>query len=524
MANLADHLFRQERHHGAKTALIFEGRCYSYAEMADTVRRTAAGLAEEGIGRGTHVGLIVTSQPAFIFLQQAAFALGAILTPLNIFYRRSELEHAIRCCELDHLLMERDFVDRLPAQESPGMTRLTAVLVVDDAAVEPTGKIRSAGRLADRGTAIAGPEDLDDHDIGLMLNTSATTGTSKGVMLSLANIRANYDATPDWLGLGEQTVTLCALPLYNTFGLNQCINALMVTGCTMVLMRRFDAAQCLAAIERHRCTFFPAVPTMLQKLLDHPDAASRDLSSIRLIMTGAAPVPAALLKRIHAVMGRDTKVITGYGLTECTAIVSLEHIELDEAGKVVRPKSLGTCVPGTEMRILREDGGMAAPGEVGEICVRGPNVMAGYYKMPEHTDYAIVDGWMHTGDLGYFDEDGHGYIVDRKKDVIIRGGQNIYPADIEEALYHYPGVAEVAVIGEPDEVMGEVPVAYVALADAATVSTEDLIAWCKEELAYYKVPAAIRFLPELPKGPTGKILRRVLRPQPAASADSAKTP
>ena len=185
---------------------------------------------------------------------------------------------------------------------------------------------------------------------------------------------------------------------------------------------------------------------------------------------------------------------------------------MDADGKVMRPKSIGKVLPGIEIRIVTEDGREAAPGEVGEICMRGPNIMLGYYKMPEDTAAALAGGWLHTGDLGMFDADGHGYIVDRKKDVIIRGGQNIYPADIEEVLYHVPGVSEVAVIGVLDEALGEVPVAYVAMKPGESVSAEQLIAKCKEELAYYKVPAAIHFLPELPKGPTGKILRRGLRP------------
>jgi long-chain acyl-CoA synthetase len=347
----------------------------------------------------------------------------------------------------------------------------------------------------------------------LMLNTSATTGKAKGVMRSIDNIRANYDRTPEWLGIDGDSVILSVLPLYNTIGLNQCINALMVTGATMVLMQRFDPAKCLATIQDYRCTFFPAVPTMLQRMFDHPEAGHFDLSSIRRIMTGAAPVPAALLERIYAAMGGDTEVMTGYGLTEATAIVALQHIQLDAEGKVIRPKSIGRALPGIEMRILEPNGGDAAAGEVGEICVRGANVMQGYYKMPKETELAIVDGWLHTGDLGLRDAEGYAYIVDRKKDVIIRGGQNIYPADIEEVIYHLPGVIEVAVIGAQDERFGEVPVAFVAMRNGQKLSSDSIIAKCKEELAYYKVPASVHFLPELPKGPTGKILRRELRVQ-----------
>ena len=512
MANLADHLFRQGRERPGKRALVFGEQSWTYEEIVAIVRRLAGGLRAEGIGKGTRVGIMVGACPQFIFFQQALHALGAIVTPLNIFYRRSELAHAASIGDLEILVMAGEYLDRLPQLDAADMATVRRVFVVDPTGGLVPGLIDTVDGLEAQGTALAEPVDLEAGDVVMMLNTSATTGKAKSVMLTLANIRANYEPTSGWLGLNGDTVTLCALPLYNTFGLNQGIMALMVTGATMVLMPRFDAKQCLEAIDLHRCTFFPAVPTMLQKVFDHPDARNYDLTSISRIMTGAAPVPAALLERIYAVMGPDTTVMSGYGLTEGTAIVTLEHIELDADGRVARPKSIGKVLPGMEMRMLTEDGRIAARGEVGEICVQGPNVMLGYYKQPEETSLAIRDGWLHTGDLGVVDDAGHAYIVDRKKDLIIRGGQNIYPADIEEVIYAHPGVREVAVVGIPDDVLGEIPVAYVAMAPGETASVEDLVARCREELAYYKVPAQIHFMDELPKGPTGKILRRGLRP------------
>lgn len=513
MANLADHLFRQAHERGGKIALVFEGTSYTFAEIAERVSRIAGGFAAAGLGVGSRIGLMMSSRPEFIFFQQAAFMIGATVSPLNIFYRRNEIVHVIASCDLEYLLVDAQYAERLPEAGAAGTESLRSVFIFGgDGNALPEGA-RLAEDLLETGRPLDAPVQIPASSIGLMPNTSATTGKAKGVMLSLANIAANYDSTPDWLGITETSVTLCALPLYNTFGLNQCVNALMVTGGTLVLMPRFDAERCIEAIEKYRCSFFPAVPTMLQKLFDHPVAGKHDLGSVRRIMTGAAPVPAALLERIYAMMGSDTVVMTGYGLTEGTAIVSLEHIELDGYGRVKRPKSIGRVLPGMEMRIIGESGAETGPGEVGEICVRGPNVMTGYYKMPEDTAIALAGGWLHTGDLGMIDHDGHAYIVDRKKDVIIRGGQNVYPADIEEVLYHAPGVSEVAVIGIPDDMMGEVPIAFVALQPGAQVSADALIARCKEELAQYKVPKEVRILPELPKGPTGKILRRELRPQ-----------
>ncbi|MGG5822056.1 class I adenylate-forming enzyme family protein [Falsiroseomonas sp. HW251] len=507
MANLADHLFRQAATRPDKCALIFGERRWTYAMLATEVSQLAGDLGRFGISAGTRIGLMVSARPEFILYQQAAFALGAIVVPLNIFYRHGEIIHAVTSCDLEWLVMDGAYRERLPDRAE--VLTLKGVLLLDE--LGDNGWVRAASGIAGLGASLPAPVPRAPDDVCMMLNTSATTGKAKGVMLTLANIRANYDPTPGWLGLDEHTVTLCALPLYNTFGLNQGINALMVTGGTMVLMPRFDAEACLKAIHEHRCTFFPAVPTMLQKLVDHPDAPRYDLRSIKVIMTGAAPVPAALLERIDATMGRDTRVMTGYGLTEAAAIVSLERVELDAAGRVARPKSIGRVLPGIEWRIEREDGTIAAPGEVGEICIRGPGVMAGYYKQPEETAKAIRKGWLHSGDLGLIDADGYGYIVDRKKDVIIRGGQNIYPADVEEVIYHIPGVREVAVIAAPDDVLGEIVVAYVAAEPSAALDEAGVIARCKQELAIYKVPASVHFLDELPKGPTGKILRRGLR-------------
>jgi long-chain acyl-CoA synthetase len=311
--------------------------------------------------------------------------------------------------------------------------------------------------------------------------------------------------------LDSDEVILCALPLYNTFGLNQCINATIYLGATLVLLPKFDPLSVLQSIENWKCTFFPAVPTMLQRVLDFPEVDHFNLTSLRRFCVGAAPVPGPLLIKLRQRIAQDAIVIHGYGLTESTALVTTIQVVLDENGLVRNAKSIGRALPGIEMRIAAENGTNAQLGQVGEICIKGPCVMKGYYNAPEATSEAIVDGWLHTGDLGTMDVEGFFNIVDRKKDLIIRGGQNIYPVDIEEVLYHHPLVAEAAVIARPNEELGEVPVAFVSLKLNEVVTVDELLALCKSELAYYKVPASIQILSELPKGPTGKILRRALR-------------
>ncbi|VWX54137.1 class I adenylate-forming enzyme family protein [Novosphingobium sp. 9U] len=493
MFNRATALFERAGDCSDKPAMIFTDRAITFAELAREVLLMAGMLARHGVREGSHVGILLPSSPQFVIVQQALFALGAAVTPLNTLYRAGEIAHAAQSCDLAFLITTAELAEPLDA-----VALHAAVILVgpDSGNDEP----------------LAALADVDPAAPAMHLLTSATTGRAKGVALTGANLAANYDRTPAWLGLSQDDVILCALPLYNTFGLNQCINAMLVTGATMVLLDRFDAAACLAAIERHRCTFLPAVPTMLQKVFDHPDARTASLQSLRLIMTGGAPVPSALLKRILSA-APDVEVLTGYGLTEATALVTLTQVRLDADGEIERGRTIGRVLDGMELAI-HDDTGLEVPaGQTGEIVVRGPNLMAGYYRSPVDTHEALRDGWLRTGDIGLIDPEGYAYIVDRKKDVIIRGGQNIYPIEIEEVLYQAPGVAEVAVVARGDAMLGEVPVGFVALADGCSTSAGALIAHCQEQLARFKVPAAIEILPQLPKGPTGKILRRALRDQ-----------
>lgn len=509
MHNRASGLLHQAAVHGDRIAIHFEGQQITFAELAEDVCTAAGGLRQLGIGHGSRVGIMLPSQPEFVVIQQALFLLGAIVMPINVYYRPAEVTHAALCCELQWVVIASDLRERLPTHLRGEVPSLQGVILAD--CDEPAKGFLSLPDACAAAAPCRVPATVEPNDVVMLLNTSATTGKSKGVMLTAANLAANYDMTPGWLGLTADDVILCALPLYNTFGLNQCINAMTRAGATLVLLPRFDAEKCIRAIEHFRCSFMPGVPTMLQKILDQLGMLKSPVESLRLIMTGGAPVPAPLLQRLKIVLDPDARVVTGYGLTEGTALVTMTEVELDGLGGVLRGRTIGRVLEGMTLNVMSEDGALLGTGGIGELVVRGPNLMPGYYRAPDDTAAAIVDGTLRTGDIGYLDDEGFAYIVDRKKDVIIRGGQNIYPADIEEALYAVPGVAEAAVIGEEDEMMGEVPVAYVALAPGKSVSAEDLLASCASQLAPYKQPTAIRFLDELPKGPTGKILRRALR-------------
>lgn len=509
MHNRASGLLRQAAERGDDTAIRFENRRISFSELCEEVYTTAGGLKSLGIGRGARVGIMLPSQPEFVIIQQALFLLGATVSPINVYYRPAEVTHAVKCCELQFVILASNLRERLPIHLRDETPSLCGVILADSPQDAPGYRSLPYSRSSAAPHRVA--EAVEADDVVMLLNTSATTGKSKGVMLTAGNLAANYDRTPGWLGLTKDDVILCALPLYNTFGLNQCINAMTTVGATLVLLPRFDAGKCIKAIEQCRCSFLPAVPTMLQKILDQLGPRISALESVRLIMTGGAPVPAPMLSRLKGVLDPSARVVTGYGLTEGTALVTLTDVELAPDGELLRGRTIGRVLDGMSLGVVDESGAVLGAGEIGEFVIRGPNLMAGYYLAPEETAAALVDGTLHTGDIGYLDTEGYAYIVDRKKDIIIRGGQNIYPADIEEALYAVPGVAEAAVVGEDDPILGEVPIAYVALAPNREVSVEMLMASCSELLAQYKQPAAIRFMTELPKGPTGKILRRALR-------------
>jgi long-chain acyl-CoA synthetase len=512
MANIAAHLFERARNEASRTAIVFDEARLSFGEIHSRVCRVAAALAAAGFRTGDKLALFMHTSPDFIVYEYAAFALGGIVVPLNVHYQAIELETVLGYCDVEYLIADGDLLHSLGTD---GAARLPALRRVYCRGPRPAAiralSIEDAAALLAHPAVITEPAEHSTEDVALMLQTSATTGRAKAVLLTVGNLQYNYDRTPGWLGIDGSDRILCALPLYNTFALNQCINAIMVTGAELVLLPRFDTLECLDAVQRYRCTFFPAVPTMLQKVLNDPRAAQYDLSSLKRFLVGAAPVPAPLLQQVYATIGSDAVVMTGYGLTEASALVSLEHTALGADGNLVRPKSVGKPLPGMKMILTDPSGAEVGPGQVGEVRIAGPNLMQGYYKMPEATAEALVNGWLRTGDLAVMDEAGHFYIVDRQKDLIIRGGQNVYPADIECVLYSHPAVTEAAVIGRPDDVMGEVPVAFVALRPGAEASAEELLALCKRELAYFKVPKALHVIPDLPKGPTGKILRRVLR-------------
>jgi long-chain acyl-CoA synthetase len=344
--------------------------------------------------------------------------------------------------------------------------------------------------------------DLDREEMAAILYTSATTGRPKGVMLTHSNVVSNTYATSHHLRMTPEDRGLCALPLFHCFGQNFIMNALVNSGGTLVLQERFVPEEFLGAIGRERITLLYAVPTMYILILTG-DTSAYDFRSLRLCFSAAAMLPADVERRWHERYGHW--IHQGYGLTECSPFASYNHDTL------FRPGSVGTPIENVEMKVVDEHGRELPDGELGEVLIKGPNVMKGYFRNPEATGQTVRDGWLHSGDIGYRDKDGYYYIADRVKDMINVSGFKVFPREVEEILFRHPAVKEAAVLGMPDPVKGEAVKAFVVLREGQSVDGDTLKTLCREKIASYKVPEAVEFIPALPKSPTGKILKKDLR-------------
>jgi long-chain acyl-CoA synthetase len=347
----------------------------------------------------------------------------------------------------------------------------------------------------------------------VILYTSGTTGTPKGAELTHDNLLSNVDTILSTLiEMQQDDVVLGALPFFHVFGLTCGLNSTVKAGGTLTLLPRFDPDKALEIFARDTVTIFEGVPTMYVAMLHADSADSADTSSLRLCVSGGSAMPGEVLRSFEEKFG--CKILEGYGLSETSPVASFNHPDRER-----KVGSIGTPVAGVDMKVVDEDGGEVPQGEVGEIVIKGPNVMKGYWRKGEETERAIVDGWFHTGDMAKVDEEGYFFIVDRKKEMILRGGYNVYPREVEEVLYEHPAVAEAAVVGVPDEKMGEEVGAAVVLKKGQEVSADELRSYVRDNVANYKYPRKIWFVDELPKGPTGKILKReVSVPESVASA------
>jgi long-chain acyl-CoA synthetase len=469
----------------------------SYAELDDRSARLATLLRERGIEQGDRVGVMLPNVPEFPVAYYGVLRAGAIVVPMNVLLKRREVAFYLEDSGANLLLAWHGFAEEARA----GAAGAGAELVE----VEPAA---FAALLAEREPDPGVAETAGD-DIAVLLYTSGTTGKPKGAELTHANLWRNADvASRTTCEIAAGNVVLGALPLFHSFGQTVAMNASFKVGACLALVPRFDPGEALATMQRDGVTHFYGVPTMFGALLHHPGRERFDTSALRTCITGGASMPVEVLRGFEQAFGAI--VLEGYGLSETSPVASSNHPDRER-----KPGSIGTPIEGVEMRVVDEDGLEVAQGEVGEIVIRGHNIMKGYWQRPEATAEAMRGGWFHSGDMARVDEDGYFYIVDRKKDLIIRGGYNVYPREVEEVLYEHPKIREAAVVGVPHDEWGEEIGAAVVLREGEQLSPEEVSAYVKDRIAAYKYPRVVWFLDDLPKGPTGKILKREIE-TPAA--------
>jgi long-chain acyl-CoA synthetase len=476
---------------GEYVSLAFDGREWTNVEQQRAANRFAHALRRLGLGAGDRVVVLLPNCPEVMQAYAGILKVGGVIVPIVFLLGPAEIRHILADSEARVVVTAPEFLDKLD-----GWTGVV-VLVGGGAGGRDWHEL-----IAGESDTFATVERADD-DLAVILYTAGTTGRPKGVALSHANLASNAWAAASLYELDRTAWSLMVLPLSHSYGLTV-MNAGSILGTKGVLLRWFNPEGVLETIQRYQVESMSAVPTMFVYLLHYPDAGRFDTSSMRLWGSGAAPLPAEIVEPFERTFGG--RILEGYGLTEASPVVSAHRFS-----GVRKLGSVGQALPGVEVAILDDADGALPVGEIGEVCVRGPNVMQGYYGLPEETAQALRHGWLHTGDMGRLDADRYLYIVERKKDLIIRGGFNIYPREVEEVLYAHPAVAEAAVVGMRDPLMGEDVLAFVALKRGAIADAAALIDFCQERLAKYKCPKQVRFVDALPKSPIGKILRKELR-------------
>jgi long-chain acyl-CoA synthetase len=499
MTNLSSFLEHSAAAHPDHPAIRLDDFTLSYAELREAAGQLNTLLAAAGVQPGDRVGIMLPNVPAFPIAFYGALAAGAVVVPMNPLFKSREVGYYLSDSGAKVLIAWH----AVAGEAAKGAADAgTEVLVAETADL--------AGLLAGHAPA-AGVSSRGDADDAVILYTSGTTGKPKGAQLTHANMTSNADVVArTLLQNGTDDVTMGCLPLFHVFGLTCGLNATVAAGGTLTLLPRFDGARALEIIARDAVTIFEGVPTMYAAMLHSPDGDPAQAATLRTCISGGASLPLEILRGFEEKFG--CVILEGYGLSETSPVASFNLPD-----RARKPGSIGVPVEDVQMRLVDEAGEPSPAGDIGEIAIKGPNVMKGYLGKPEATAEAITDGWFRTGDLAKVDEDGYFYIVDRKKDLIIRGGYNVYPREIEEVLHEHPAVAEVAVIGMPHPDLGEEIGAAVALKPGASATPDELRAFARDKVAAYKYPRHVWLVDELPKGPTGKILRReVTAPEDAS--------
>jgi long-chain acyl-CoA synthetase len=489
-----------------RAALVFLDRPVSYTQLDRAASQTAGALAGAGVSAGDRVAIVAGNVPEFVYALYGAWRAGAVAVPLNVMLTGDELGSiladagaSVVVCEMEYVPTILSIRDRLP--------ELHSVMVVTAPPV-PHGTVSFEEAL---GTAGPPPEvEPGEDDLALLQYTAGTTASPKGAMLTHGNLLANLDQMQGVpaLAQSEDDAVLLVLPLFHIYGLNVALNLTIRFGGTGVLMERFHPRDALELIRRHDVTILPGAPPMYYSWLEMGDEVGHAFEPVRLAVSGAAPLPAEVLESFRVRFA--VTIWEGYGLTEAAPSVSSNAV-----GPRAKPWSVGLPLPGVEVRLADEDGSDAEEGDPGEVLVKGPNVFRGYWNRQEETEDAFAESWLRTGDVAYRDDEGYLFLVDRRKDLVIVSGFNVFPKEVEDALLTHPEVEEAAVVGVPDPRTGEAVKAYVVPTAGSDVTPEGIVEHVGRTLARFKVPTRVELVAELPKHATGKVLRRVLREEDA---------
>jgi long-chain acyl-CoA synthetase len=489
MSNLADALTSTAAKYPDRVAIKLDDMELTYALLDEASSRFAGHLVAEGIEPGDRVGMMIPNIPYFPIIYYGILKAGAIVVPMNVLLKGREVRFYVEDPGAKALYAWDGFSEDAVLGTAETDAKLTVV------------KMGEFEALLSEAEPIAEVVQRDEYDTAVLLYTSGTTGTPKGAELTHKNLAWDRDTLLSMFAFTPDDVLFGGLPLFHSYGQTCCMNTAIAIGASLSLLPRFDPGKALEMIERDKITIFQGVPTMYIAMLNDPKAESVDTSSLSFGSSGGASLPLEVLNAVRERFG--IQLLEGYGLSETAPSATTNT--LDPPPKV---GSIGRPLTGVSMKIVDDDGNEVPTGEVGEVIIQGPNVMKGYWNRPEATAEVMKDGWFYSGDIGKVDEEGYFFIVDRKKEMIIRGGYNVYPREIEEVLYEHPAILEVAVLGVPDDTLGEEVAAAIAFKPGQSATVEDIQAFAKERMAAYKYPRHIWFADELPKTATGKILKR----------------
>jgi long-chain acyl-CoA synthetase len=488
-----------------RVGIWFEDQEITYRELDERANRIASALVAMGVEKGDRIVVHVDNRPEFIEIYQGVMRVGAILVPTNVMYTAEEMEHILGDSAAVVAFVRGDLVPKIVSVRDR-IPMLRAMISVGGSA-EP-GVIDFAEMKA-RANPVRPVVDIDPSATAFIQYTSGTTGKPKGAMVSHTNVLSVIDAMAGLSGIPalEEDVMLLVLQLFHAYALNLALNRAFLGITPFVLVTRFDAERVMRLIEHHNVTIFYGAPPMYFSIVNSPDVKKIDLSSLRMAFSGAAPLPVVILERFKELTG--VEICEGYGLSETAPTLCS-----NAAGSFNKPGTVGPAIPGVTIRLVDEEGRDVVPGEVGEIIARGPNIFKGYWNREEETAEALRDGWFHTGDLARVDADGYYTIVDRKKDMVLVSGYNVYPIEVENVIMRHPKILDAAVIGVPDEYQGESVKAVIVLKPGESIEHKELTDYCRKHLAAFKVPRHVEIRDELPKSATGKVLKREMRGAP----------